>query len=160
MATWSWRIFYLRLLQETRPSAIVLNSTDFPVMELLKYDIVICSHQLLRNRYTESAIQDAGFDLAYDIGVREAKRCFASFNLNRIRKPLHSGLYNVLNSNISILILDESHIAKNFNTMLNIVIRSLRYHHILMLTGTAIPNHFPDPFGQMALMPCSPLQDM
>jgi hypothetical protein len=73
--------------------------------------------------------------------------------------PLHSALYGKLKSEISILIVDEAHIAKNYDSQLNQAIRSLSCHHTFLLSGTPIPNQWHAILGQTVLLPGSPFKD-
>ena len=71
--------------------------------------------------------------------------------------PLHSSLYEALSAPLSVVILDESHIAKNADSQLSHAVRSLAYEHLFLLSGTPIHNQWHD--GQMALLPGCILQD-
>ncbi|CAJ0545563.1 Ff.00g090360.m01.CDS01 [Fusarium sp. VM40] len=88
-------------------------------------------------------------------GLREAKA--ANPGLNRISAPLHSQLCESWQQEIAVLIVDESHECRNSDSVYCEAIQSLKYHHILMLTGTPIYNTLSDLVGQTMLLPCGGL---
>lgn len=135
-----------------RPSCIILDKTDFPVHELLKYDIVICSHNFLRQRYIDW-VAYAGFCLA--VRSHSVKRAIQAFDRKFVRPhaPLHSSLYASLQRKIAVLIIDESHDARNPESQLHAAIRSLEPHCTFLLTGTPIFNIWEDLAAQAMLLP-------
>ncbi|KAH8734948.1 hypothetical protein BGZ61DRAFT_473606 [Ilyonectria robusta] len=75
--------------REHRPSYIVLNSTKFPVRELLQYDIVITSLNSLRSQYQNCTSSDDYYEVDHVSGVKEADREFPA-----PPEELHSPLYS------------------------------------------------------------------
>jgi hypothetical protein len=67
--------------------------------------------------------------------------------------PLYSGYYTQHNKQFAAVIIDESHLAKRLDYQLNEGIRSLPYHHAILLTGIPIYNTWRDLCGQLALLP-------
>lgn len=67
--------------------------------------------------------------------------------------PLHSGLYEKMGQRIPVLIFDESHKAKDSKTLLSAAVRSLKYDHAFLLSGTPMPNTWQDLAAQLMLLP-------
>ncbi|KAK7210249.1 hypothetical protein V2G26_017427 [Clonostachys chloroleuca] len=66
---------------------------------------------------------------------------------------LHSPVYDLLGKRIAVLILDESHYAKNPASKVYKAIHLLRYHRALLLTATPMFNNWLDMPKQMGLLP-------
>lgn len=58
----------------------------------------------------------------------------------RPHTPLYSEFYNEYDLQLSVIIVDESHLAKNETTLLNMTIRTLEYGVAFLLTGTPVFN--------------------
>lgn len=71
----------------------------------------------------------------------------------RVNLPLHSDLYDEPGKNIPIMIVDESHKAKNPATQLNAAIRSIKCNCVWLLTRPPMGNAWDDLAGQTALLP-------
>ncbi|EEU46508.1 uncharacterized protein NECHADRAFT_106052 [Fusarium vanettenii 77-13-4] len=136
----------------SRPSCIILDSHDIPVTALLEYDIVICSSGFVKKLHENWMGYTNFIHCIHGMGLKTALATFGR-RLERPSLPLHSVLYKELGKEIPVLILDESHDAKNEAGLLNQAIRSLQYRHIFLLTGTPIPNTWRDLAGQTRLLP-------
>ncbi|KPM35558.1 hypothetical protein AK830_g11021 [Neonectria ditissima] len=138
--------------KENRPSYTILDDPEYPVLELLKYDIVICSGSFLRQRYNDVMLFQAYCNAVHTPAVLVLDKVFKS-PPKRARAPLHSDLYETLQKHIAVLIVDESHDAKNEDSALNMAIRSLTYKHAFLLTETPMYNNWEDLAGQAMLLP-------
>ncbi|VZH88017.1 unnamed protein product [Fusarium fujikuroi] len=138
--------------QETRPKAVILDTPDVSAEFLIQFDVVICSHGFLRSQYQKRARFIAHAQLAQEKGLAVADATYEPFT-KFPWLPLHSELYQTWGKKISALIIDESHMAKNADTRLNLAIRSLDYNCIFMLTGTPVFNTWRDLAGQLMLLP-------
>lgn len=135
-----------------RPSCIILDSINYPVEELLKFDVVVCSGAFIRQRYDDLMRFQAYFSTVHSFSIDTADELFKPVR-KRIHAPLHSSLYSRLNKDIACLIMDESHDAKNEDSQLNQAVRSLRYSHAFLLTGTPMFNTWEDLAGQAMMLP-------
>ncbi|KPM36937.1 hypothetical protein AK830_g9629 [Neonectria ditissima] len=139
-------------LIDTRPTFIILDSVDIPVAELLKYDFVICTKHFLRKRFQDMQDFTDFSSTANSFSVKESSKYHKKATKFH-RAPLQSQLYAKLGNEIAVLIIDESHDYKNENSFLNAAVRSLKYHHAFLLTGTPLYNTWHDLAGQAALLP-------
>ncbi|KAJ2987931.1 hypothetical protein NUW58_g4239 [Xylaria curta] len=147
--------------KELRPSVIILDSVDYPVKDLLDFDVVITTQGFLRARFREVENIEYFIDLAHAYGVDYARKKTNMIGpLRRPRQPLHSPLYDTLKANIAVLIVDESQDAKNPDSELRNAILSLKYYVVFLLTGTPAHNRLSDLYGQMSLLPGCPLVDL
>lgn len=128
---------------------IVLDTAAYPVNSLLEYDVVICSHSFLRNRFTDySAYQ--GYTLVSNAISTLAAEKFVAAAKNkggRLAMPFHSPLYEARDAPISALIFDESQAVKNRNSLINRAVQSLTYEYIFLLSGTPVYNRWDDLYG-------------
>ncbi|KAG5770072.1 hypothetical protein H9Q72_002897 [Fusarium xylarioides] len=138
--------------QEARPKAVILDTPDVSAEFLIQFDVVICSHGFLRSQYQKRARFIAHAALAHEKGLAVADATYEPFT-KFPWLPLHSELYQTWGKKISALIIDESHMAKNADTRLNLAIRSLNYNCIFMLTGKPVFNTWRDLAGQLMLLP-------
>lgn len=67
--------------------------------------------------------------------------------------PLYSEFYNEHDLQFSVIIVDESQLAKNETTLLSMAIRPLEYGVALLLTGTPVFNTWRDLVDQLMLLP-------
>jgi hypothetical protein len=148
--------------QESRPKTIILDKATFPVDQLLRYDVIICSHNFLRTRYIEYLQYQRRMAFANWLSVTSADEILGQARpgtLDRIAAPLHSPLYGLRAAPICVLIVNKSQIAKNPDSQLNEAFRALEYLFAFLLSGTPIHNQWFDLYGQMALLPGCPFID-
>ncbi|CCT62682.1 uncharacterized protein FFB20_04345 [Fusarium fujikuroi] len=115
-----------------KPSIGLRGSLDDPKIDtsrLLDYGIVI----FLKRRYQESLTFEG--------------------NVERPNAVLHSNYYSQVNRNITVLILDESHDYRNEQSLYFDAVKSLKYHHLFMLSGTPMFSRSEDIMRQSRLMP-------
>ncbi|KAI1647842.1 P-loop containing nucleoside triphosphate hydrolase protein [Daldinia loculata] len=143
--------------KDQRPSAVVLDRTDYPVRQLLKFDVVITSHSFVRQRYLDLYLYESFHDTVSGMSLAVARDVFGVNGLKKIYMPLHSPLYEILNRPTSVLIFDESQDAKNSDTALWAALKSLKYQAIFLLSGTPAYNTLDDIYGQMSLLPGCPI---
>ena len=136
---------------------MILTRLDVPVTQLLSYDIVICSHSFLRQCYSAKLEYEISQDLA--IHKHQPGRP-AGVPTSLPSMPLHSRLYEHLGKDVSVLIVDESHEAKNANSVLAAAIRSIRCEVVFLLSGTPFYNRWTDIFGQLSLLPRCPFRSI
>jgi len=67
-----------------------------------------------------------------------------------------SALYDTLDSNVSVLIIDESQLVRNPGSQINRAVSSLHYRVAFLLSGTPVYDTWNDLAGQMALLPGCP----
>ena len=130
---------------------------DYPVEELVKFDIVITTQSFLRQRYLDHDNYETFITSANAFSPREAEAAFEG-GVERIHMPLHSSLYRRMNKNIAVLIVDESQDAKNPRSILLAALRSLNPAVAFLLTGTPVHNKWEDLYGQMSILPGCPFK--
>ncbi|KAG5663736.1 hypothetical protein KAF25_006321 [Fusarium avenaceum] len=147
------------LIAALEPRKKLLPNCGFIMMALImaqiNRDYREATGQFLEKRHHRMEDCEVLSQASSIFGLREAKA--ANPGLNRISAPLHSRLYESWQQEIAVLIVDESHACRNSDSVYRRAIQSLKYHHILMLTGTPIYNTFSDLFGQTMLLPCGGL---
>ncbi|KAM5370284.1 hypothetical protein ACJZ2D_008580 [Fusarium nematophilum] len=136
--------------EDARPSILWLKSASYPIESLLQYDIVICTSGFLRRCHDEKMRHELQCLSIDALGAEWTLRIFGD-TLERPRVPLHSTYYDMISRNIAVLIVDEAHAAKHENSKLSEAIRTLKYHHALLLTGTPIYTN-PKDFGSMLML--------
>ncbi|VUC24428.1 unnamed protein product [Clonostachys rosea] len=138
----------------TRPSYIILRDSNVSVQALLKYDIVICSGQFVMYRY-KSLLAHCEYyaNRRFNIYAEAQDREDEPQIKGRVSGPLHSRVYDRLGRKIAVLILDESHYARNPAAKVYRAILLLYYHHALLLTATPMLNNRLDMVKQMGLLP-------
>ncbi|KAF5558020.1 hypothetical protein FMEXI_521 [Fusarium mexicanum] len=118
---------------------------------LLDYDIVIFSHDFLKSRYKESVTSENLCHTGPALGLAKARKIRRG-NVERPNLALHSNCYSQFNQNIAVLILDESHDCCNDESLYFDAVKSLKYHHLFMLTGTPMFNRFHDIVGSVTTL--------
>lgn len=117
---------------------------------------MICSGDYLRRQFTEADTALVANDLCMFFHPEDVSARLPGFNHNVLPNlQLHSDLYRQWKKEIPVIILDESQDAKNMDKKLNAAIRSLSYHHIVMVSGTPIHNRWEDWPSQAAMLPNS-----
>jgi hypothetical protein len=91
-------------------------------------------------------------------GIRVANRMFPNHKHQRIHMPLHSQIYQDRGKMFPVLVIDESHDAKNADSLLSNTIRTLQYHHYFLLTATPVYNSWKDLGRINLLLPRSPFK--
>ncbi|KAF5626283.1 uncharacterized protein FTJAE_9750 [Fusarium tjaetaba] len=134
------------------PSWIIIDDAKIDTTRRLEYDIVISSREFLKSRYRDSLTFEHFCHVRVALGLTEAQKIKAG----RVQRPnlvLHSDYYSQINRNIAVLILDESHGCRNDESVYFDAVKSLKYHHLFMLSGTPMFNQFHDIVGQSRLLP-------
>lgn len=127
--------------------------------ELLRWDIVITSHQFIRQRYKDIEEHEAGLRIAHVASVQVAKEIVPKFQTNSIPRPLHNNIYAMMGRQ-PIVILDESHHVKNTDTVLARALRAMPVHTMFLLSGTPAHNRWTDLYGQISLLPGNPFANL
>jgi hypothetical protein len=138
--------------QKKRPSVLVLMDKEMPAFEIAKFDVVICSHGFLRSRFRDFYTARRHFHSARLYGIQRTSYAFGVLR-ERPYAPLHSEFYNEHGLQFSVIIVDESHLAKRETTLLNRAIRSLEYGVAFLITGTPVFKTWRDLAGQLMLLP-------
>ncbi|KAF4472773.1 hypothetical protein FALBO_327 [Fusarium albosuccineum] len=128
--------------EEHCPRAIVLDSIKVSMMDLLAYDIVICSVNFLRNRYMDQMKWNAYAQAVTATDTEMVKDAVGHISSPAL--PLHSDMYDKLGKHIAVLILDESHDYKNDESLSHSAALSPKYHSAFLLSGTLIYNSWQD----------------
>ncbi|CAH0037898.1 unnamed protein product [Clonostachys solani] len=136
---------------------LILRHAEYPVTELLEYDIVICTADFVTKQYTDCLpyLHRQAADRAMVASGKEIPAEVLPHNHLRVYMPLHSRLYDPgqLDENIAVLILDDSHRIANTNSDLYQAIQQLRYHHALLFTANPKRGRWLDFPRQMGLLP-------
>ncbi|KAF5653353.1 hypothetical protein F25303_2399 [Fusarium sp. NRRL 25303] len=137
---------------ERCPSWTILDDAKVDTTLLLDYDIVIFSRDSLKSRYKDSVTFEYFCNTGVVLGLPEAKKTRRG-NVERPNLVLHSNYYSQVNRNIAVLVLDESHDYRNDKALYFDAVKSLKYHHLFMFSGTPMFNRPHDIVGQSRLMP-------
>ncbi|EEU45395.1 uncharacterized protein NECHADRAFT_80269 [Fusarium vanettenii 77-13-4] len=146
--------------KDDRPSYIILDSDNIRCDQLLQFEVVICSTSFLVKKFVDHQEFVCFYDTIHALDMPVAQQRFLHQKLVHPKFPLHSELYKIINRNIAVLILDESHIAHDESTLLNAAVRSLEYHHAFLISGTLRKSSWRDLAGQSMILPGSPIQNM
>jgi hypothetical protein len=128
--------------------------------DLLKNDVVICSSNFLKARYTEAMRMELFGLIANTYDIALAREMCPGMRERRIKVPFHSKLYQEWNRRIPVVIFDEAHDYKNEETLAQKAALSLDYHHACLLTATPMYNSWTDVGGIVSLLPGSPFLDL
>lgn len=130
---------------------------DYPVQRLLKFDIVITSHNFLRQRFIEKIEFEEAVNMAHAFSPDQARSWYGK-QLRPPPLPLHSPLYEQLDRKIAVLIVDESQDAKHPKSGLLAALRALNPLSAFVLSGTPVHNRWDDLYGQMSILPGCPFE--
>lgn len=130
-------------------------------MEVLAYDIVLCTHSFLRQRYKDLVeFEDScegGTALIYSTPDHPNR----GRNLKRLVTPLYSQLYDSPHNEFSVLVVDEVHEARNPDSLLNAAICRLRYKTAFLLTGNHLAQFHEALPALLRLLPrANPFRDL
>ncbi|CVK84230.1 uncharacterized protein FMAN_01351 [Fusarium mangiferae] len=134
------------------PSWIIIDDPKIDTTRLLDYGIVIFSCNFLKRRYQESLAFEYFCHTRVALGDSAAKMIRRG-NVERPNAVLHSNYRSQVNQNIAVVILDESHYCRNDQSLYFDAVKSLKYHHLFMLSGTPMFNCSEDIMRQSRLMP-------
>ncbi|VTT65184.1 unnamed protein product, partial [Fusarium fujikuroi] len=138
----------LLILQKSIGLRGSLDDPKIDTSRLLDYGIVI----FLKRRYQESLTFEYFCHTRVAPGDSAAKMTHRG-NVERPNAVLHSNYYSQVNRNITVLILDESHDYRNEQSLYFDAVKSLKYHHLFMLSGTPMFSRSEDIMRQSRLMP-------